>query len=94
MSIIPQQLPWSPLPWQEAPTWAQWAAMDRRGGWFWYESEPRAEDGYFNAHTGRVVQFFHPFYPSHWRLSLHHRPTAPTAFFSSALSIQYVPLSA
>lgn len=28
------------LPWDEAPTWARWAAMDRDFGWWWYEDEP------------------------------------------------------
>lgn len=31
-----------PLPWDEAPTWARWAAMDKDHGWWWYESEPLA----------------------------------------------------
>ncbi len=31
---------WQPLPCQEAPHWARWAAMDRTGNWFWYEEEP------------------------------------------------------
>jgi hypothetical protein len=84
---------WNPCPWQDAPIWAQWAAMDRRGGWFWYEVEPRDEDGYFSSAMGRIAQFHHLPYPAHWRLSLHHRPNPPVSFFSHA-EIQYVQLSA
>lgn len=75
---------WTSLPWQEAPHWAHWAAMDRTGNWFWYEAEPRDEDGYFTVSTGRIVQFAHLPYPTHWRLSLQYRPQAPSFFFSSA----------
>jgi hypothetical protein len=76
---------WQPLPWQAAPAWAQWAAMDRRGGWFWYEEEPQDEDGYFITQNGRVEQFSHTPYPVHWRLSLHHRPDGkPLSLFSTA----------
>ncbi len=28
------------LPWDKAPEWAQWAAMDCKGEWFWYSHEP------------------------------------------------------
>lgn len=84
---------WQPCPWHEAPAWAQWAAMDRRGGWFWYEEEPHDEDGYFTANAGRVVQFSHTPYPTHWRLSQHHRPTPPVSFFSTA-EAAYVALPA
>lgn len=93
MATLPQQITWYPLPWHQAPTWAQWAAMDRRGGWFWYESEPHDEDGYFSAKVGLVAQFDHLPYPSHWRLSLHHRPKPPISLFSLA-DIQYVALTA
>lgn len=30
----------SALPWDEAPAWARWAAMDRDQCWWWYEDEP------------------------------------------------------
>lgn len=74
------------LPWQDAPHWAHWAAMDRTGNWFWYEAEPRDEDGYFAASMGRVAQFTHLPYSTHWRLSLQHRPARENFFFSSAES--------
>ncbi len=32
------------LPWDEAPEWAQWAAMDEDGNWYWYEAEPELRD--------------------------------------------------
>lgn len=75
---------WQPVPWQEAPHWAHWAAMDKTGNWFWYEEEPADEDGYFKANSGKVAQFTHLPCPSHWRLSLHHRPETPSTLFSSA----------
>lgn len=28
------------LPWDKAPTWACWAAMDLDQFWWWYENEP------------------------------------------------------
>jgi hypothetical protein len=28
--------------------------MDRTGNWFWYEAEPKDEDGYFKATGGKV----------------------------------------
>jgi hypothetical protein len=30
--------------WDEAPSWAQWLAMDGDGMWFWYASEPDYDD--------------------------------------------------
>ncbi len=73
---------WQSLPWQEAPHWAHWAAMDKTGNWFWYEDEPKDEDGYFKAASGKVAQFTHLPCPSHWRLSLHHRPARSYVFDS------------
>jgi hypothetical protein len=26
--------------WKDAPEWASWLAMDERGEWFWYETQP------------------------------------------------------
>lgn len=26
--------------WDEAPSWAQWLAMDNDGYWLWYENKP------------------------------------------------------
>jgi hypothetical protein len=30
----------SPIPWDKAPTFARWAAMDEDCSWWWYEKEP------------------------------------------------------
>lgn len=79
----PSQLRQS-LPWDQAPHWAHWAAMDRTGNWFWYEEEPKDEDGYFTTLSGRVAQFNHLPCSGHWRLSLQHRPATQSLFFSSA----------
>ena len=27
--------------WSNAPSWAQYLAMDEDGAWFWYENEPK-----------------------------------------------------
>lgn len=75
---------WQPVLWQEAPHWAHWAAMDKTGNWFWYEEEPKDEDGYFKATSGKVAQFSHLPCPNHWRLSLQHRPAKEGFLFSSA----------
>jgi hypothetical protein len=53
-TLYHQPTHWPSLPWQEAPHWAHWAAMDRTGNWFWYEAEPKDEDGYFKATGGKV----------------------------------------
>lgn len=29
-----------PIPWERAPDWARWAAMDEDSSWWWYEKEP------------------------------------------------------
>lgn len=29
--------------WDDAPTWAQWLAMNKSGNWFWFEYKPHAE---------------------------------------------------
>ena len=75
---------WLSLAWQEAPDWAHWAAMDKTGKWFWYEEEPKDEDGYFKVTTGRVAQFTSLPSSVHWRLSLQQRPAREELFFSSA----------
>ena len=51
------------LPWHEAPKWANWAAMDSDGGWFWYDAEPSANpktDGVsgWKNEGRRVLEFF------------------------------------
>lgn len=32
------------IDWNEAPDWANWAAQDECGEWFWFENKPKAED--------------------------------------------------
>lgn len=36
--------------WDDAPSWAQWLAMDGDGTWFWFEEQP-----YFLAVEGEWV---------------------------------------
>lgn len=89
MNKILHHTHWHALPWHEAPDWAHWAAMDRRGGWFWYEEEPLDEDGYFTATAGRIAQFTHCPYPSHWRFSLQRRPDYVASVFFSAAELSH-----
>ncbi len=72
---------WKPIDWSQAPGWASWAAMDATGRWFFYEEEPRDEDGYFTPASpdGRLMEVAHLPYPHHWRLSLIHRPAEAPA---------------
>jgi hypothetical protein len=34
------------LPWDKAPEWAQWAAMDESRQWYWYEDNPIIDERY------------------------------------------------
>lgn len=31
--------------WKDAPSWANWMAMDEDGQWFWFENKPVRDDG-------------------------------------------------
>ena len=28
------------IPWEDAPEWAEWAAMDKDGSWWWHRERP------------------------------------------------------
>jgi hypothetical protein len=61
------------LPWHEAPHWAMWAAMDKHGTWFWYDSKPTAETGWW-SYAGRDCEIFEaPQHPD-WTQSKQRRP--------------------
>lgn len=70
------------LPWHEAPEWAQWAAMDGNGSWWWYSNRPQAEsndgDAYWSCmgdRNCRALLFKSSGLPSpDWRDSLASRP--------------------
>ena len=36
--------------WDDAPEWARWLAVNKRGNWYWFEFKPHA-DMMFNVFT-------------------------------------------
>ncbi len=48
------------LPWDEAPEWAQWAAMDADGEWWWYQTEPEVSHILWRHTTGLLCHFDFP----------------------------------
>jgi hypothetical protein len=61
------------LPWHEAPEWAQWAAMDKDGSWFWYDMEPSVLGDQWH-YAGRTCDIFDaPKHPD-WTQSKQRRP--------------------
>ena len=62
-----------PIPWQLAPDWAQWAAMDADGEWWWYENEPEISHILWRHTNGLLYCFNFP--PcTNWRESKRQRP--------------------
>lgn len=65
------------LPWDEAPTWARWAAMDKDQCWWWYETEPFARTSTWTSERldHACTSFYSP--PcDDWRESKQARPLA------------------
>ena len=64
------------LPWHEAPDWAQWAAMDASGEWWWYSHEPLPDGLHwippFIADSRCIAFTFPPC--SNWKESKRKRP--------------------
>lgn len=60
------------IDWTQAPEWANFAAMDCDGEWWWYESEP--EDQGFGAWVGGRMETFTRI---HYSDTLTKRPTSP-----------------
>lgn len=61
------------LPWDKAPEWAQWAAMDCDGEWWWYENEPEISHILWRRTNGLLYCFNFP--PcTNWRESKRQRP--------------------
>lgn len=63
------------LPWDKAPEWAQWAAMDGDGEWWWYKYDPHCGVRQWNTSltNGAFEQFSFP--PcSNWKESKRKRP--------------------
>jgi len=49
------------LEWTKAPEWAQWAAMNGNGEWYWYENEPELRtNAWTNAPLTRNRRFNFP----------------------------------
>jgi len=58
--------------WEDAPEWAQWAAQDADGEWWWYEAEPIRYVASWARHVGRrdrIEELEH-----RWRDTLEKRP--------------------
>ena len=66
------------LPWREAPKWAEWAAMDEDGEWYWYDGKPLVGSVaylWFLPGSGdRELKFTAPPFPGDWKDSLQRRP--------------------
>ncbi len=65
------------LPWDQAPEWAQWAAMDGTGEWWWYEYEPifltPADWEEWCVPGGTCLEFEFP-HCTNWKESKRQRP--------------------
>lgn len=64
-------------PWSKAPHWAQWAATDSDGNFFWYEQEPFLAIREWLIDDGKHKYGFRVFFEdcSEWKQSLQKRPT-------------------
>lgn len=60
--------------WSNAPTWANFVAMDDDGSWWWYEEHPIiGEQGEWKRGRGMAL-LAQDREPSNWELSLRKRP--------------------
>lgn len=58
--------------WDDAPSWANWMAMDEDGEWLWYEREPVMKVGYWDSY-GQIKSASNP--PKiHFSETLEQRP--------------------
>ena len=78
--------------WSTAPDWAQWAAMDRNGKAYWYQSEPKKGAFYdywiLESDTDSLCEHFAYFLPTeNWQNSLEQRPTDKDAVLPSEKQI-------
>ena len=64
------------LPWHEAPDWAQWAAMDEDGEWWWYKYDPYCGVRCWNSSLTDDAAFELFLFPpcSNWKESKRKRP--------------------
>jgi hypothetical protein len=61
------------LPWDKAPEWAQWAAMDDDGVWYWYAYEPALCEEQWHSSIGICHRFDFPAC-TNWKESKRKRP--------------------
>lgn len=61
------------LPWDKAPEWAQWAAMDEDGEWWWHNDEPYIDGTAWIPPSFIFEAFYFP--PcTNWKESKRKRP--------------------
>lgn len=68
--IAPDPAPVAGPEWAQAPKWAQWAAQDEDGAWWWYELQPEPVGDAHCGRPGKQAAIKHP----NWRESLQRRP--------------------
>jgi hypothetical protein len=61
------------IPWDRAPEWARWAAMDSDGQWYWYAIEPDPASTIWHGGSHVFTSFDHP-RVLNWRNSKQERP--------------------
>jgi len=62
--------------WKDAPSWANWLAMDSDGFWYWYENRPFAGNKIFRG-DGTFVNVSEDqelVISDNWKESLQQRP--------------------
>ena len=60
------------LPWNEAPEWAEWAAMDSDVQWWWFDAEPELDGLEWYPATLGIEPFkFSPC--TNWKISKQRR---------------------
>ncbi len=63
----------SPSKWADAPNWAKWFAVDRRGHGYWFEVRPKKEKGGWLPWVGFRLQLVGKFDATDWQDSLEKR---------------------
>lgn len=61
-------------PWDWAPDWAQWAAVDENGAAYWFEKEPKIVGTTWTELSGFMYKIGDCNQPIDWTKSLQKRP--------------------
>jgi hypothetical protein len=63
-------------PWEDAPDWAEYAAIDQNGRAFWYEGKPKLMYTIWAVSFGdvKLISFGNLKKNKNWKLSLQKRP--------------------